>query len=201
MARKRRKGSRRRRGVGSVIRVSQVGGIADPKSVAGSLLPVLIGGGVTIAVTVGVRQYVEPKDESDLSLIKNAPLIGGAAGLVVGGVLWAMKMQPAGLAAGAGALVAALGMWGLEYAAQMKAEAMAEAATAPGGTAGLRAIVPEYGVRGTRGLGSGRGMGAIVMEPSASRGNNMRGAYGETVNLGGINPGAFGTPGFHFGGR
>jgi hypothetical protein len=79
----------------------------------------------------------------------------------------------------------------------MKAAALVEAATAPITAAGLRAVVPEYSMRG---LGRG-GMGAIVMESQASRGNGAGplGSYGETVNLGAINPGAFGTPGFRFG--
>lgn len=200
MARKKSRKSRRRRGVGSVVRVSRFGAISDPKSGAGATLPVLFGGGTAVAVTLGIRQMVEV-DESTKTLVENAPLVGGLAGVVVGGVMFAMKMQPAGLAAMAGSAVAALGMWGLEYAARMKAEAMAEAAsTAVPGTNGLRAIVPEYSMRG---LGAGRaGTGAIVMEPHARRGYGagpLGGAYGETVNLGAINPGAFGTPGFSFG--
>lgn len=192
----------RRRGMGAVIRVTSLGRLSDPKSGAGAILPVLLGGGVTVAVTLGIRQMMEPSavpsEDSNATIIENAPLLGGLAGLVVGGALFAMKMQPAGLAASAGAVVTALGMWGLEKAAEMKAAALVEAATIPG-TNGLRAVVPEYGMRG---LGSGgRGMGAIVMENQASRGNGAGplGSYGETVNLGAINPGAFGTPGFKFG--
>jgi len=195
-SRKRKRSSRRRsrrRGMGSIIRVSRIGNLSDPRSGAGAILPVVIGGGVTIAVTLGIRQMVEPTTgvDSNATLLENAPLVGGLAGVIVGGVLYAMKMQPAGLAAGAGALIAAGAMWGLEKAADMKA------ATAPITAAGLRAVVPEYSMRG---LGRG-GMGAIVMESQASRGNGAGplGSYGETVNLGAINPGAFGTPGFRFG--
>jgi len=201
-SRKRKRSSRRRsrrRGMGSIIRVSRIGNLSDPRSGAGAILPVVIGGGVTIAVTLGIRQMVEPTTgvDSNATLLENAPLVGGLAGVIVGGVLYAMKMQPAGLAAGAGALIAAGAMWGLEKAADMKAAALVEAATAPITAAGLRAVVPEYSMRG---LGRG-GMGAIVMESQASRGNGAGplGSYGETVNLGAINPGAFGTPGFRFG--
>jgi len=206
MARKRRKsrkGSRRRRGMGSIIRVSRLGGFSDPRTGLGATLPVLLGGGVAIAVAVGIRNMVEPTTESDVSMLKNAPLYGGAAGMLVGGILFAMKMQPQGLAAVAGSVISAGAMWGLEKAAEMKAEALLEAATAAPAAqaaAGLRAVVPEYSMRG---LSAGRqGMGLITMEPQASRGYGAGplGAYGETVNLGAINPGAFGTPGFHFAG-
>lgn len=213
MARKksRKKSSRRRsrrRGVGAAITVTRMGSLSDPKSGAGAILPVLLGGGVTVAVTLGIRQMMEPSavpgEDSNATIIENAPLLGGLAGLVVGGALFAMKMQPAGLAASAGAVVAALGMWGLEKAAEMKAAAMVEAATLPPavglpGIRGLRAVVPEYSMRGLG--GGGQGLGAIVMEQQASRGYGAGplGSYGETVNLGAINPGAFGTPGFRFG--
>jgi hypothetical protein len=181
--------------MGSIIRVTCVGNLSDPKSGAGATMPVILGGGVTIAVTVGIRQMVQPTSTTNVSIIENAPLVGAVAGLTLAGVLYAMRMQPAGLAAAAAAAVAGLGMWGLEYSAKMKAAQIAATAAAPAKTAGLRAVVPEYSMRGTRGLG------AIVMEPHASRGYGAGalGSYGETVNLGAINPAAFGTPGFHFG--
>lgn len=186
--------------MGSIIRVTRVGSLSDPKSGAGATMPVILGGGVTIAVTVGLRQMLHPTSDTNVKIIENAPLVGAVAGLTLAGVLYAMRMQPAGLAAAAAAAVAGLGMWGLEYSAKMKAQQLASGASAAQETFdGLRAVVPEYSMRGTRGLG--RGMGAIVMEPQASRGYGAGalGSYGETVNLGAINPGAFGTPGFHFG--
>jgi hypothetical protein len=93
------------------------------------------------------------------------------------------------------AVIAGVGIVALEAGAKMRAE------EAPA-TAGFGAIVPEYS-RG--GLGRAR-TGAIVMEPSASRGYGAppglgRGGtgwtpYGEEVNLAGINVDAFGTPMF-----
>ena len=70
--------------------------------------------------------------------------------------------------------------------------------TATVGTEGYRrrrgagAIVPEYSRRGT---------GALVMEPVGPSGRRAGTLgktvdYGETVNLGGLNVGAFGTPSF-----
>ena len=197
--RKSHRRGRRHHRMGSIIRVTRVGSLSDPKSGAGATMPVILGGGVTLAVTVGIRQMVQPTSDTNVKIIENAPLVGSVAGLTLAGVLYAMRMQPAGLAAAAAAAMVGLGMWGLEYSAKMKAQQIASGAQAPASTSGLRAVVPEYSMRGTRGLG--RGMGAIVMEPQASRGYGAGplGAYGETVNLGAINPGAFGTPGFHFG--
>jgi hypothetical protein len=77
-----------------------------------------------------------------------------------------------------------------EYAAKMRMTGNGTPA------AGLRAVVPEYAMRG---IPSGGGLGKIVMEPAASRGYGAPAglrSYGENINLGAINTSVFGTPGF-----
>src|ERR1041385_2969668 len=145
-----RRKSHRRHRMGSIIRVTRLGNLSDPKSGVGATMPVLLGGGGTLAVTVGIRQMLHPSSETNVKIIENAPFVGGLAGLLLSSVLYAMRMQPAGLASAASSVVTMLGMWGLEYAAKMKAQQIASGAAAPGGTAGLRAVVPEYSMRGRR---------------------------------------------------
>jgi hypothetical protein len=179
MARKKRRS--RRRGVGSVIQVRQLSGterINNPSSVTGALVPVLLGGSVAFLTTLGVRKYVEPTQEN-AAILDNADLIGGGTGVLTGLVLWNVASRPAGVAAMAAAAVVSL--------AQLVPGWMAGAMAAP--TAGLRAVVPEYSMRGTKGLR------AIAMQSQASRGYGADGG-GENISLGRINAGAFGTPGF-----
>jgi len=167
-----------------------VGDIKNPNSVAGSTFPVIIGGGVTLAVTLGIRTMMAPT-AANATVRQNAEWIGAGAGVLAGLALWSLTSQPGGAAAIATSILVGGAMWGLEYAAQ-KTAASAVATAQTSGVLG--AIVPEYSMRGTRGVG------AIVMEPTAGRGYGSGavgrlGSYGETVNLGSINPNAFGTSG------
>ncbi len=188
----RRKKSGRRKGVGSIIRVRRVNGLGqlnNPSSAVGSIMPVVIGGGVSALATIGISQWMDPMKEENRKFIANAPWIGMGAGVVAGLGLGAMtRKKPTTNMAVAAAIVTALAFLLPGWMVQMKA--------GNGGvmnTAGLRAVVPEYGSR--------RGTGAIVMEPQASRGYGAGplgklASYGETVNLGRVNTNAFGTPGF-----
>ena len=182
-------------GMGSMIRVRRLSGglgglgeLSNPNSTAGALLPVLVGGGVTLLTTIGIRQFLKPKTKAGATAVKYAPLIGTGAGVLTSLALWTMASQAAGLAGITAAGTIGLGITGME--------AMAKAAAKAPATAGMGAIVPEYGTSGRRGTG------AIVMEPAASRGWGMTsgrrgtGTYGEVVSLGAVNPNAFGTPGF-----
>ncbi len=181
MARKKRRS--RRRGMGSVIQVRQLSGterINNPSSVTGAIVPVLLGGSVAFLTSMGVRKYVDPTAEN-APILDNADLIGGGAGLLTGLALWNVASRPAGVAAMAAAAIVSL--------AQMVPGWMSPGAAT---TAGLRAILPEYSMRGVRGLR------AIAMQSQASRGYGDDGG-GENVSLGRINAGAFGTPGFRMG--
>jgi hypothetical protein len=193
------KGKRRRRGTGSVIAVRRkfqgVGRLDNPRSMMGAAVPPLTGGLAAGLTAVGIRYFAKPTSPGFvLKMAEYAPWVGLAAGglaslgmFFVGGATAATSsFLSSGAVAGAMALH--------DWAAVAKAREMAAAA---GGTSGVGVVVPEYG--GMRGLPARRGgTGAIIMEPSASRGYGMKGvgSYGEVVNLGAINPGAFGTPGF-----
>lgn len=192
----RRKKSGRRKGVGSIVRVRRVSGLGQlnqPGSMMGSTLPVIVGGGVAALTTIGIAQWMDPLKAENKKFIDNAPWLGLGAGIVAGLGLGAMtRKKPTTNMAVAAAVVTSLAFLLPGWMAGMAANGNGNGAT----TAGLRAIVPEYGMRG---LGGGRrGTGAIVMEPQASRGYGAGplGSYGETVNLGRVNTGAFGTPGF-----
>lgn len=196
--------ARKKKGVGSVIRVRRISGVGqltNPNTFVGAAMPVVIGGGVAAVTTMGLRQWMTPTTDLQMRIVENAPWVGIAAGGLTSLALWNMTSQAAGVASLTAAVTVGIGMLASEYAASMRAPL-----PAGNGTAGLRAVVPEYSMRGLP--ARGRGTGAIVMEPQASRGYGAGplGAYGETVNLGGgrgtgaINTGAFGTPGFTIGG-
>jgi len=153
----------------------------------GSALPALVGGLVAAGAALGVRWFARPEASAlQANLFKYAPWVGLGAGLASAFALHQMGGKAAGFASAAGAAGGAGAIFGYDLLSQHLATQMAT-------TSGLGAIVPEYG-NGVRGLG--KGTGAIVFEPSAQRGYGMSG-YGETVNLGNINPKAFGTPGFN----
>lgn len=186
---------RRRRRLGSVIqvrRVSGLGSLKNPNSAIGAGLPVIIGGGVAAATTLGIRQFMKPTTDTQIMIYDNAPWFGAGAGILSSLALWNLASQSAGIGALVSALTVGIGLVAIEAGAKMKAEAAA--------TAGFGAIVPEYS-RAVAGLGGRRRMGAVVMEPSASRGYGAPPGlgwtpYGEEVNLGAINVDAFGTPMF-----
>lgn len=190
MAKRRRR--RRRRRLGSVIqvrRVSGLGALKNPNSVMGAALPVIIGGGVTLATTVGIRQFMQPATQTQTSIYNNAQWVGMGAGVLSSLAMWNLASQAAGVGGLVSSLLVAGGVAVLEASKQMAAA-----------TSGFGAVVAEYG--------RARNMGAIVMEPAASRGYGAppglgRGRrrmgwtpYGEEVNLGAINVDAFGTPMF-----
>lgn len=182
---KRRRG--RRKGLGSVITIRRLGmgSLDKPDSMTGALLPVIIGGAVTTFVTLGLQNMAPTPDNQ--AVRDNASWIGFGAGGLASLALWNLAKPASGVMALSASIVALL-------ATKMPgwlADARASAATQPG-TAGLRAVVPEYS--SMRGLGGGgRGMGAIVMQPQATRG---LGKPGEVISLQGINTRVFGTPAF-----
>lgn len=191
-----------KRGTGSVIKVRKLSGtgeLANPNSKSGAILPVVIGGGVTSLVAIGVQQYVQPTSETNVMLRDNAPLVGAGAGLVTGLALYNLSGQAAGLAASAAAAVTGLALWGINYAARMR---MQMAAGSPAATAGMGAVVAEYSAPRRRGTGA-----AIAFEPTRNRGYGAGplGQYGETINVRGLagtgaaDTSVFGTTSFKLG--
>ena len=200
--RQRRTTRRRRRGTGSVIRVRRVNGVGqlnNPNSVVGSSMPVLLAGSITALTTIGITQWMQPTQQNE-PFMRNAPWIGLGAGILAALGLGAVtRKQPTTTMGITASVVTALAFLMPSW---MSAMGGGGVAAGNGMTAGVGAIVPEYSAR--------PGTGAIVMEPHASRGYGAGalgrgrrrgvGSYGEVVNLGAINPAAFGTPGFKLAG-
>jgi hypothetical protein len=174
---------RRKRGfLGSAIRVRKLDGLGQmikPGSLIGSAIPPIIGGGTAVATTVGIRQF----ENAPAALVQFSPWVGLGASTLVASIIYNTQSKPAGVAAFMGGIVGTFAIVFSEWLAKQQLFKM--------GTSGLDAIVPEY-------AGGTSGVGAIVMEPHASRGYGagpLGGRYGETVNLnlGSINSDAFGS--------
>lgn len=183
---------RRNRKFGSLITTKRMNGLGKihlPGSFMGAALPPLVGGLVAAATAVGVRWFAKPAASAmQAKLYKFAPYVGLATGGAASLALYMLGGAPAALSGGVGALTVSGGIIGYDMLIKKQGGAAVQALI------GLGAIVPEYGTRG---------LGAIVMEPQTTRtfssGGGTRGlgaVYGETVNLGNVNPSAFGTPGF-----
>lgn len=188
---KRKRSRRRRRGLRGLrqARLMKRGMVRD-------LVPPVVGLGLTAGTTLGIRAYLQPTPgTASETLYKFAPAVGVGAG-VLGGLAMAVlggKSQAAS-AVTAAALTGAV-LYGMERLHASKPGAFAAlVGSAPTGTAGLRAIVPEYSggpfaTRGLRGATPG-GLGAIVME----RLNGNQQNQGADIQLRGtVNTGAFGT--------
>lgn len=207
----------RKRGTGSIIAVRQLSGTglgkaSNPGSALGALLPPVLGGGLAGAATVLVEYMGGPQkdgkipNETVMKLAENAPLVGLGVGLLGAGAAYAMLGAPAGVAAAASAVVVGGSLFAIHKFKADEPSATTEPAAPPTTSTsglgryhrrmrGMGAIVPQLMPQGMA------GMGAITMEQVAGPG--MRGLgygsdpRGETVSLGNVNPGAFGTPGFN----
>lgn len=196
MAKRRRR--KHRKGVGSIITVRPAGfaglgrlrGLRGFNGLASQAIPAALGLGAAAVTFFGIRHFANPaQSDTEAKIWKFAPLIGlGAGGLTA----FALS-QIGGKAAAVGALTGAIGATLLT----LGNDGMQHVGMFSPGLTGFGAVVPQM---------LGRGMGAVVLEPG--RGTNSLGAGGvtglhsigyqggEVVNLGAINAGAFGTPGF-----
>jgi hypothetical protein len=208
---------KRRRGTGSVISVKPLSGglgkVGKPGSLLGATVPALVagvaaGGGALLAEHMGKPSNGEVPSDTMIMLAENSPWVGVGAGAVASALMWALFGQSAGVTALAGTAAVGGTVLGYKVLTTTQSTATTDPATGPTvpATAGLGRY--RYRMRGMRGVGAivpqlqppgMNGLGAIVMEPGATRG--MRGLgdpRGETVSLGSVNPSAFGTPGFSF---
>ena len=184
---------RRRHNTGSVYRVRKVKGLgelADPKSWMGAAGPALIGGAATTLTVVGIRHLVTPTSEMQRKMMAYAPWLGLGVGLLSSFVMSLFAGQPAAVSSATGSLVVSGSMMLQEALVKQKVAAVAPDAApmlAPYGLGRLGAVVFEP--TAARGYGSGmNGLAAIVPETSPD--------YGDQVNLSGVEPAAFGRPGF-----
>lgn len=128
---------------------------------------VLISGGATAATVLGIRQFVEPKDELTRNVTKFSPLVGVAVGMVP--ALMAAKGNKSLAMAGG---VSALLVGGTLFATQHQTSTLTNTADSVAGLRGLGAIVPQLS-------GRSNGMGAIMIEQL--RGNDQ--GQGAVVSL------------------
>ena len=204
MAKKSRKGRRRRRGMGSIIAVRSrgMGNIKQLRATRpmSAAIPVLVGGGLTALTVVGIRYFVASQDapsENQLMLYKWA----GAAGLAVGAV-GAAALSVMGGGAGAATIaalssgfVAAAGYAHDWLAVQYPITNMAALLPPATATGEEPATTTQQGIV----LERLRGIGAVVPEQLGAYTETRRGGAtqgGSEVSLSGVNTGAFGTPGF-----
>jgi hypothetical protein len=202
---------RRARGTGSVIAVRQLNGlgkVSRPGTLLGSLVPPVVGGGLVGGVMLALEHMGKPSADGNqpsptmVTMAENSELIGAGAGLIGAAAMYPLLGAPAAASAAAGAVVVGLAIFALKSLQKSEITASTVPATAvPGAqnpstkglgsmyqTRSMGAIVPQLMPRGMNGTG------AIVMEQQAMRG--LGDPRGETVSLGNVNPGAFGTPGF-----
>lgn len=187
---------RRRHNTGSVYRVRKVKGLGqldDPKSWMGAAGPTLIGGAATALTVVGIRHLVTPTSEMQRKMQAYSPWIGLGVGLLSSFAMSLLAGQPAAVAGASGSIIVSGSMLLQEALVRRKVATVAPAA-AP-------ALAPY-------GLGNVGRFGAVVFEPTSARGYGSGGPgtgaivpergpdYGDQVNLQGIGPEAFGSPGF-----
>ena len=210
-----RRKRRRRRGMGSVISVRRRRGLrglgkANMKGWWKTATPMAVGGGIAAATAIALRHFVNPgAGQTQLALVKYAPIWGALAGIATS---FAFAALGGPKSVGAGAISSLLvGAYGslqdmvLKQRGALVAGALNTPLTMPANGNGGAVPNGEPVVDGT---------GAIVFEPTASRGygsgmgalpantgaivpeyQNL-GGYGETVNLGNVNPSVFGSAAF-----
>lgn len=204
--------AKKKRRTGSIITVRKlsgrgVGNLKNPASGLGAVVPPLLGGVLTGGVTILIENMASPTNGTApsqymMTLGRYAPFIGVGIGFLGSMALYGMLgSAPAGAAAAAGAV----GVGGSLIAYRLLNESKAAAGVTPPAITGLgyghNNRMSMYGRRGRTGAivpqlqpQGMAGVGAIVMEPTATRG--LGDPRGETVQLGQVSPAAFGTPGF-----
>jgi len=193
--------AKKRSGTGliTVRQMRGLGRISNPKSLMGAALPPLVGGGMTGITILAARHFAKPSEgETPKMVYKWAPLLGIGGGLLGSAALYWVGGAPAAISSAISSIMVGGAAMGFDYLMKdrLGEHALAFAASSAAGntgTAGLGVVVPQRI--------AGAGVAGILMEPAASRDPVRRyglsGQYGEDVNLGGgVNPGAFGTPGF-----
>ena len=192
--------AKKRSGTGliTVRQMRGLGRLSNPKSLLGSAGPALMGGGVTGITILAARYFAKPSEgETPKMLYKWAPLMGLGTGLLSSLALYWLGGAPAAISSAVSSTMVGGAAMAFDYLMASRlgehALAFADAAPAAGATNGLGVVVPQRI--------AGAGVRGILMEPAASRDPVRRyglsGQYGEDVNLGGgVNPSAFGTPGF-----
>lgn len=197
-----KKGHRRgMRGLGTIITMRRGMGALPGGAMGEAIIAPAVGGLTTALVVLAIRHMiVATAGTTQQTLVRWAPLFGGLAGMVSSLALLLIGGSNAAIAGVVSTLSVTAGMFGQDWILARRGPEILAALPAPSaastGTSGYRrlgAIVPEYSRRG--------GMGALVMEPVGPNGRRAgtlgrASDYGAVVSLSGLNPSAFGTPGF-----
>lgn len=211
--------AKKRKGMGNIITIRRMRGLGrlnDPKSLMGAALPPLAGAGLVALVTAAARYWAKPSEgDTPKAVFKWAPAIGLGVSSVFSLAMYYLSGAPgaistfvSGLATSGGIMLHdqvvrnAIG----EYSLALPPNMTGNAGGAEGTVSGMRRLGL---VVGERVLGPGgrsvQGTRGIVYEDPNSRDPRVRygvngvASYGETARVAGVNPQAFGTPGF--GGR
>lgn len=193
-----------RKHVGSLItirRMKGLGALNQPSSALGSIAPPALGVILAGATALGLRMWVNPaQGDTQAAMFKWAPLIGLAVNAAGSALLYFLAGAPAAfMQASAGTLTSGL-LLAHDQVMQARAAELVStgmpASAQPNGISGRMGVVVPQNLMGP-------GARGIIMEPAANRNPYRRygisggvgGPYGESVNVGAINPSAFGTPG------
>ena len=189
------------RGLGSL------GALSGSELLMESVIPHLAGGGLSALTIFGLRYFVDPaKGKMQHSMVKYAPLYGGAAGTLGAAVLYYTEGKSAAISAMLSNAFVTAAAFASDYVLSksdkgpailiaLQADAPADAPAtdqAIEGLYGMGAIVPEYNTP-SYSVGVG-GLGAITAQ--AGGGNPYGIGYGNEIALSGVNVGSFGTPAY-----
>lgn len=211
MAKRKRSSRRRRRGMGSIVRVRRAGGMGMLRGRMGSIVAPAVGGAVTAVTALSIGSMVDASaSDTHAKLVKYGWLTGMGAGFLASGLLYffgGRNRAAADLAASAATTSVIAGFFGWGMAKLIKEKGVSHhlvqndappetiaAAEQAEGVPGignivyqqLGAIVPEYQAKTSLG-GLGNPYGEL---------GGLGNPYGETVSLRGVNTSVFGTPGF-----
>ncbi len=198
---RRRSIRRRRRGMGSVISVRRKG-MGALKGTTGAVVAPLLGGAVTALTTLGIRYYVKPDTETNISVLKYSWAIGHGAGLLASLGLYFLgdKSNRMALAASSATAATAVGLFA--FASDMVPEssraAIAAAATGSAVESGAAAAAAANGAPpGGFGAIVYNQLGAVVPEYQGMNGlGGDYGSYGQSVSLRGVDTRVFGSSPF-----
>lgn len=205
---RRRSIRRRRRGMGSVISVRRKG-MGALKGTTGAVVAPLLGGAVTALTTLGIRYYVKPDTETNISVLKYSWAIGHGAGLLASLALYFLgdKSNRMALAASSATAATAVGLFALASDKStpdaVRAVLAASSSAAASGSEAADQAAMQQAASPTQGTTPGFGaivynqLGAIVPEYQGMNGlGGDYGSYGQSVSLRGVDTRVFGSSPF-----
>ena len=202
---RRRSIRRRRRGMGSVISVRRKG-MGALKGTTGAVVAPLLGGAVTALTTLGIRYYVKPDTETNISVLKYSWAIGHGAGLLASLGLYFLgdKSNRMALAASSATAATAVGLFALASDKMPESSRAAIAAAATGSAVESGAAAVQQAAAAANGAAQAdfgaivyNQLGAVVPEYQGMNGlGGDYGSYGQSVSLRGVDTRVFGSSPF-----